>query len=90
MEEKIKKLEARLNALSRSREAIVGRLAVEEENKKKTVAELSALGVDVQSMSIKELAAHQEQMKTKLETMVEELSTKLDEAEALVAKFKEL
>jgi hypothetical protein len=90
LQSRISQVESRVAKLSKVREQIVGKLAVETQNKKRALKELSELGYDVESHTVQELKDLQTELGTKSEAILEELETNLDKAEALVSKFKEL
>jgi gas vesicle protein len=89
-QERIAAVEKRVVTLTKSKEAIVGKIAVEEQNKKRAMKELSDLGYDVEELSVQEIKELQEKLQAESEKVLAEIEETLEKAETLVSKFKEL
>jgi hypothetical protein len=89
-QERIAAVEKRVVTLTKSKEAIVGKIAVEEQNKKRAMKELSELGYDVEELSVQEIKELQEKLQAESEKVLAEIEETLEKAETLVSKFKEL
>lgn len=90
MEERIAELERRIKILNKNKEQIVGKIAVEEQNRLRAIRDLKNYGYDVTSMSTGEIKDLQDKLKAESADVLTELEQNLEKAEALVTKFKEM
>lgn len=90
MEDKIQELERRVKILNRNKEQIVGKIAVEEQNRLRAIKDLKDYGYDVAAMSTQEIKDLQDKLKAESATVLTEIEENLEKAEALISKFKEV
>ena len=81
--ELLEKLQKDITKITKTKDTLIGQIAVEKRNIEKAITDLSSFGLDVKSLSNQEL----KDLKTRLET---ELSTSVDELSDLVEKGKQL
>jgi len=81
--ELLEKLQKDITKIIKTKDTLIGQIAVEKRNIEKAITDLSSFGLDVKSLSNQEL----KDLKTRLET---ELSTSVDELSDLVEKGKQL
>ena len=91
IQERIKKVQAKIKNLSSNRDKVFGDARVEEQKLKQSYAALIDLGIEnPEEKTSKELRALEEKSKEQLEQQLEAIETQVATGEELMKKYNEL
>jgi hypothetical protein len=89
--ERLKQAQARVKALSASRDQIIGDIRVANQKLKQSYENLRELGVEApEDLTLKQLSTLAEEFKTTLATKLESIEEVLGNGETLLQQYKEL
>jgi len=83
-------LQTRVGKLTKSREQIIRDTGIAERKFEEAVEKLKELGIDASGMDSKKLQETAEELEAQLVSKVAELTGKVQDGEALVAKYQQL
>lgn len=90
IKEEINDLEIRASKLQRSKDKIIGKLAIEESKRKAGIEVLKKVYPDIEEMDSGSLKSLQEELLDKLNFTVDQLTKELDSAEVFLDKIKDI
>jgi predicted nucleic acid-binding Zn-ribbon protein len=88
LEEQLGVLQNRVKKLTTSRDLLIRDAGAAERKLEEAQENLRALGIETKDMTSKQLQEKAEELEAELATKVAEITTKVEEGEALVAKYQ--